>query len=303
MITKKRILITGAGGFIGNHLSQHLSSLDNHITGTIITGQTNLSLNKSIQCEITDYNDVKKLANYKFDHIFHLAGIANIKTSIKNPQEDFEVNAKGTLNMLEAFRDSSIESFNFISTISVLDSLNLLPLDEDAKYGPTTPYAASKMSAESYCRVYNKCFYMPTRIIRFTNVYGPGSKNLVIFDLIRKLLKNSRSLEIYGNGEQIRDFLYVKDAVCGLEIIAEHGLNGNIYHIGSGEPTSILSLAQIIIATMNLTDTEIITTNDNYSGEFLKWYANTDKVKKHGFEPKIKLIEGLEKTINWIEKL
>ena len=302
MIKNSRILITGATGFIGRHLVESLLSKNNHITGTYINNEDTSFLNLAIKCDISNFNQIKSLANFDFDHVFHLAAIADVNASIANPALDFSVNARGTFNMLEIFKNKRIKSFNFISTVSVLSSDNTLPLGEESFYGPTTPYSASKMSSEGFCTAFSNCYGIPVKIIRLFNVFGPFRKGLVVYDFISSLIKNPQELLIRGDGQQIRDFLFVDDAIDGIEIIAEKGLINNIYHLGSGIPTSILNLAEEIISIMHLDSTNIITTNENYSGEFLVWYANIKKIKEIGFTPKVSLKEGLEKTISWVSE-
>lgn len=302
MINNKTILITGSGGFIGHHLAKKLSLQGNNVIGTFLKEEKNPFLNESIYCDIKRFDDVKKLAQYKIDHIFHLAGIPNVKESIVNPINDFNANTLGVINILEVFKKKEIQSFNFTSTVSVLDPTNNLPLDENAKLGPTTPYGASKMSSEAYCKVYNLCYNIPTRIVRLFNIYGPGKRGLVVYDIIKKLLLKPEVLELYGDGNQIRDFLYIEDAVDGLEIIAENGKNGDVYNLGSGVPVSIIELSKKILYSMGLNNVKIKTTNRNYKGELLKWYADIHKIEKIGFEQKINLEKGLKQTINWIKK-
>ena len=300
MLKNSRILITGAGGFIGLHLAKSLSINSNFIVGLLFLDEENIHLNKSIFCDVTKAESLIKLYDYEFDHIFHLAGFTNIRQGITNPLLDFNINTKGTINLIEIFRKKNIKSFNYVSSVSVLSSSNILPLNENAIYGPTTPYAASKMSSEAFLLAYAKCYNMPIKIIRLFNVYGPNRHGLVVNDFINKLIKNPKQLEILGDGSQIRDFLYVSDAVNGLELIAIKGLKGNIYHLGSGIPLSIMGLAIKIIDNMNLKNVKISTNNINYKGEFIKWYADISKIVDLGFSPKVELNIGLKNTIEWI---
>lgn len=301
MISNKRILITGAGGFIGIHLAKLFSNRNNFILGLLINDQENKYLNKSIICDISDLNSLKILNDYEFDYVFHLAGLTNVKKSIENPLECFNVNCMGSINLIEIFRKKKIISFNFISTVGVLSKKNKLPISEQAEFGPTTPYAASKLTTESFLMAYGECFGFPYKIIRLFNVYGPGNNGLVIHDFINKLLQNPNELEILGDGEQIRDFLFIDDAVAGLEIISEKGINSNVYHLASGIPISINNLAKTIIKTMNFNNVKVTNTNKHFKGEFKKWYGNISKVKKIGFVPKTSLEMGISKTINWIK--
>ena len=268
-MNNSRILITGAGGFVGIHLAKILSAKNNFITGLMLESQKNKYLDKTIFCDITNMEDLIKIKTLDFDYIFHLAAHTNIKEGILNPRNDLEINFLGTFNLIEIFRNKTIKSFNFISSVSVLSSKNKLPLAENATYGPSTPYAASKMSAEAYLKAYSKCFNLPIKIIRLFNVYGPGRSGLVVDDFINKLLVNNKTLEIMGDGKQIRDFLYVSDAVSGIILVAQDGEVNNTYNVASGIPIEINELAKKIIyfKTKNV---QIKRTKKNYGGEFFK---------------------------------
>jgi len=153
-----------------------------------------------------------------------------------------------------------------------------------------------------YCMNYYKMYNLPIKITRLFNVYGPGKKSLVVYDLIKKIIKNNDELIINGNGEQLRDFTYIDDIVSGLSIISKKGANGEIYHLGSGEAVTIRELAQKIISIMGIKNIKLLFNNKSYNGEFLKWYADISKVEGIGFNLKTNLEDGLEETINSIMK-
>ena len=301
MIRNKKILISGAGGFIGINLAKYFAGKGNHILGLLMFGQKNKFLTDSIICDITSMKSLKNLKNYEFDYVFHLAGLTDVKRSIENPIECFNVNINGTLNLLEFLRNKKIISFNLISSVGVLSKSNSLPISEKALYGPTTPYAASKMSAESILQAYGDCYNLPFHITRLFNVYGPGKYGLVIYDFIKKLILNQNVLEIHGDGEQIRDFLFIDDVVKGIELVSHKGLNKNIYHLASGKPISINKLAFRIIKYIGLKNVKITHTNTHFNGELTRWYGDNTKLKKIGFKPTTSLKTGLIKTIDWFK--
>jgi UDP-glucose 4-epimerase len=295
------VFITGAGGFIGKHLSKFLMNKGYDVHGLLLPGEKNEYLNKRFVGDIQEFDELKSLVDKKTKCIYHLAAIANIQTSVKNPRLDFYTNTIGTFNMLELARTLDLHAFVLASTVSVLDSKSVLPINENANYEPSTPYGASKMGAEAYCKAYYNCYNVPTKIIRMFNVYGPGRVGLVVYDLIKKLLSNHSRLVMHGDGKQIRDFLFIDDVVSGFQLVSEKGKCNQVYHIGSGKPISILSLANIIIKELKLDGVEIETTGKNYKGEMLKWYADTSKINKLGFTSRITLKEGIKKTIDWIK--
>ena len=300
-MSSKIALITGAGGFIGIHLAKLLKKKGFEVHGILSSLDKNLFLDRKFVADIRKFEDLESVIDNNTKYIFHLAGVASIQKSIDDPSLDFHTNAVGTFNMLELSRGLNLESFVFASSVSVLDPNNKLPINETAIYAPSTPYGASKMSAETYCKVYHSCYNVPVKILRLFNVYGPGKIGLVVHDLIKKLLKNNHELTLHGDGEQVRDFLFIDDAISGFDLIAQKGKEGEIYHVGSGIPTSIISLTNIIINQMNLNQVKIKTTGKFYKGEMLEWYADISKISELGFSAKIGIEEGIAKTIEWIK--
>jgi UDP-glucose 4-epimerase len=300
-MSSKVALITGAGGFIGKHLSKSLMNAGYEVHGLLLSSEKNEYLSKQFIADIREFDELKAVVDKSTQYIYHLASIASIQKSINNPRLDFDTNTIGTFNMLELARSLNLRAFILASTVSVLDSSSSLPITEQAKYAPSTPYGASKMGAEAYCRAYHSCYDVPTKILRMFNVYGPGRVGLVIYDLIKKLLSNNQKLALHGDGKQIRDFLFIDDVVSGFQLVAEKGKCDEVYHIGSGTPISILSLAKIIIKEMKLDEVEIETTGENYKGEMLEWYADISKISKLGFTSKTTIEEGIKKTIDWIK--
>lgn len=299
MITNSKILITGAGGFIGQHLSKYLHNRSNTIHGLVLNETNNKHLDKIIVCDISNLDNLNEKLDVDYDHVFHLAGIASIQKSINNPLQDFKTNLVGTFHLLEYFKNSNLKSFNFISTVSVLSNKNSLPLNESALISPQTPYAVSKRCSELYCLNFYRMYNIPIKVVRLFNVYGPNKKSLVVYDLIQKVINNNKII-INGDGKQIRDFLYIDDLVNGLSIISDKGKNGEIYHIGSGVPVTITELTKKIIFLMDKKSVKLEYTNESFHGEFLEWFADINKVRKLGFDVKTNLDDGLNKTLKWI---
>ena len=201
----------------------------------------------------------------------------------------------------KAGSDISPISFIFPSSASVF-----FPKSTNNQYSEfdfvraSSPYGASKLASEQYCFAYHKCFGMDIKIIRYFSVYGPGMNKFVIYDLINKIKKNPKELEIKGDGNQVRDYLYIDDAIDALLFIAELGKPGEDYNVGSGEPITILELAKIIAFEMGVPNIKITTTNKFRLGD-TQWFSNNSKVRSLGYIPKIPLHTGIKKTIHWIE--
>jgi len=291
--------ITGAGGFLGHRLAEALSQGGRQVHGLLLPGESNRHLDRSVTADIRDYDAMKESITPETSEIYHLAAIASVPASVEDPRSDFETNALGTLNMLELARGLPLRAFVLTSTVSVLRPDNPTPLGEDAVYGPSSPYGASKMASEAYCTAYHHCYGVPIRIVRLFNVYGPGRRSLVIYDLVKKLLADPTVLPILGEGFQVRDFLYVEDAVDGIVLTVDKGLPGEIYHVGSGQPVSIRALAEILIQLIGTEDACIRSSGATWVGDMPQWYADVSKIKELGFCPKVELIDGIQRTIAW----
>ena len=152
-----------------------------------------------------------------------------------NPRRDFENTFRGVFEVLEAARQANCRVI-FPSTASIFDASNSLPLQERAFPRPTSPYAAGKLGGEAYCHAYHRSFGLDVRIARLFSVYGAGMYRFAIHDIIRKIQANPKEIQILGDGNQIRDYLYVDDAVRGLEMIATEAEPGEEYNLASGIP-------------------------------------------------------------------
>lgn len=301
-MAKEISLISGAGGFIGRHLSKAIKHRGRKVYGILLDGESNPYVNKHFVADVRDMGELEACIDPAISEIYHLAAIANVPESISDPRKDFETGALGTFNMLEIARKIKLRSFVFASSVSVLDSGNTVLFDESSAYGPRTPYGASKMTGEGYCKAYNECYGIPTKVARMFNVYGPGKKGLVIFDLIQKLFDNTSVLTILGDGSQVRDFLYIDDAVAGIQIVAERGTPGEVYHLASGKPVTIKELVKTLITLLDLKDVRVESSGESWKGD-MPWYADITKAMALGFSPQLELTDGLARTIEWIRSL
>ena len=244
-----RILVTGGLGFIGSHLADALLQKGHEVT---ILDRNKKPVYKPdcriIYGDIRKRRDVEQAAKGK-DKIFHLAAQASVAISVSEPQMTAETNVIGTLNLLDAAVKNKIENFVNISSCSVYGEAKYLPVDEKHELNPKSPYAASKLAAEEFCRTYHNLHGLNVNSMRFFNVYGPrqqGEYAGVIQIFINKLKKKKQPV-IFGDGEQTRDFVYVKDAADAA--IAASKLKGcEAFNIGLGQQQTVNSIAKSIIA-------------------------------------------------------
>jgi UDP-glucose 4-epimerase len=298
----KRILITGGAGFIGFHLCKKLTNL-----GLDVTIYDNLSSGKMENVKDVpkakfvegDILDLKKLCNIeKADVIFHLAAQVVVPYSMENPTEDFETNARGTLNVLEKARKDD-SRLVFASSAAVYGNPTQMPTQETYGFHPFSCYGLSKVVGEEYCQIYTIQYGLDITVLRFANVYGSRCHG-VINDFLDKLTKNPKKLEIIGTGQQSRDFVNISDIVDALILAGtKENAIGQTFNLGFGKTTKIIDLAHIILQILNLSGKTIVTTTGvSWQGDINTIWFNIEKAKKElGWTPKIRLEDHLKKLI------
>ena len=314
-------VITGGCGFIGLSLikklikekSNHIRILDNLTTGTkkdlseicnfSETAINNISDFKNVELIIGDILDetlafkVTKNANI----IIHLAAHTGVGPSVENPRADLMANVVGTFNYLEAGRVNGVQKFVFASSGAPAGEVEP-PIHEELPPHPVSPYGASKLAGEGYCSAYHKSFDLQTVILRFGNVYGPGSlhKSSIVAKFIRQAI-NKETLEIYGDGTQTRDFIYIDDLIKALSLaVIKENIGGETFQIASNQETTVgeitNTLVQILqengILDINVTNGEV------RLGDVKRNYSDTSKAKSLlGWQPVMGQKEGLERTV------
>jgi UDP-glucose 4-epimerase len=298
----KRIFVTGGAGFIGFHLCKKLSNLTSNLTiyDNLSSGKVeNIKHLPKVHFVKADILNLKKLhSQEKADVIYHLAAQVVVPYSMENPIEDFETNARGTLNVLEKARKDDARVV-FTSSAAVYGNTTKLPTPENFGFNPASCYGLSKVVGEQYCNMYSKQYGLDITILRFANVYGSRCHG-VIQDFLDKISRNPEKLEIIGTGLQSRDFVHVSDVVETLTLAATSEVAvGETFNIGFGKTTKIVDLAKIILKILGLSDkTVITTTNVPWQGDINTIWFDISKVKKTlKWHPKISLEENLKKLI------
>lgn len=291
-----KILVTGYNGFIGHNL------VDGLIKKYKIIGVSN---NKNTTQKIFQIKkDIRKItANdipRDISHIVHLAAITDLKYCQSNPSECFDVNVKGTQNMLEIARKRN-SKFVYLSTSHVYGHPLQLPMREDHSRNPTSVYAASKMAGEVICESYAKSYGLDLSILRLFSVYGPNSPpHLVTSKIINQLL-NKKIISL-GNLYPKRDFIYVQDVINAILLVIRKPKGFNIYNIGTGQSYSILELCRIL-KELSGKNTPIKSIKlQSRKDEISNVISNSSRIRKLGWSPKVGIHEGLRKTLTYLLK-
>jgi len=306
----KKVIITGGAGFIGSHLAEELAEnnevivIDNLSTGKLGNIKHLLNDKKIIfkKGDIRDLNFLKKEFEGT-DYIFHQAAVVSVPKSVEDPVPTNEVNLNGTLNVLIAAKNCDVKKVVFASSCAVYGDNTNLPLKEDMPPRPLSPYAASKLAGEYYCQVFTEVYGLPTVSLRYFNVYGPrqdanSDYAAVIPKFIKRVLENKPPI-IYGDGEQTRDFIFVKDIVKA-NIMAAEGNATGIFNIASGKQISIEELAMQIIKTAGKNRNMKPIHEKPRPGDIRHSAADISKAKaKLNFQLEYSLEEGLEEILGW----
>ena len=297
------ILVTGGCGFIGTNLISHLLNsgykitiLDNLTTGkkeNLPGNTTSYSPDDILVGDILDANIVNKAVE-NADAVVHLAAHTSVIESLQQPQESWNINVTGTLNLLEACRLKGVKVFILASSNAALGEQEP-PIKETVTPKPLSPYGASKLAGEALCSVYHHTFNINTVALRFANCYGPHSehKTSVISKFIHQILHNE-PLIIYGDGNQTRDFINVNDICQAIGLCIQHNnsIGGEVFQIASGKETTINELVNML---KQITAIDIsVQYKPRRIGEIERNYSDIGKAKKAlAFAPMIQLRDGL----------
>ena len=294
------VLVTGATGFVGPYLVSELAR--KKATVKILSlDDCSISLNNYIpELEIIkgDITNSKSLDGITegVDFIFHLAAISNVDFAIKNPVKTYDVNLRGTLNLLEKMRKNPVEKLIYISSSHVYGVPQYIPIDEKHPIAPREPYASSKAAAENIINAYSSTYNVNTAIVRPFNIYGPGQDEGFLIPSLIKQAAGSNFIEV-GNLEPTRDFTYITDVIAGFMKIAESG--SGVYNVGSGIEIKVGDILRKIVEIVNpnIEIRSVAARQRSDSVEISRLCADVSKLRGIGWTPKVGMEEGLEKLL------
>ncbi len=294
-------LVTGGGGFIGTNLVKELLA-QGHRVRVIDKDPKHGHVAGTAVCDISDRDIIYTMCK-GIDTIIHLAAETGVQPSVDDPEASISVNVGGTFNVLQAAYKHGVKRFIFASSGTVLGD-NEPPFHEEMTTQPTSPYGASKLAGEAYCNAFFHSYGLETVVLRFSNIYGPYAwhKSNLFVEYIRAAIEKG-SMDIFGDGFQSRDFLYVKDLVRAIMAAATtENIGGQIFQIASGQETSIREILHIMSMCADLygIGPAKFQHKDARLGEVRRSYADISKARKIlKWEPQYNVVEGMTETFQW----
>lgn len=322
----KKILITGGAGFIGSHVVRlFVTKYPNYLIYNLdnLTYAGNLENIKDIETQpnyrfekgdICDTDFISELFHQmQFDGVIHLAAESHVDRSIENPLQFLQTNILGTVNLLNAAKETWKDKMNgklfyHVSTDEVYGSLGDEGLfTETTSYDPKSPYSASKASSDHFVRAYANTYHLPVVISNCSNNYGPNQFPEKLIPLFIHNIIQSKPLPVYGDGKYTRDWLYVVDHAVAIDTIYHYGKNENTYNIGGFNEWKNIDLIKLLCKIMdgklnrNAGDSEkLITYITDRPGHDRRYAIDASKINKElGWSPSVTFEQGLEKTVDW----
>ncbi|WP_456482955.1 SDR family oxidoreductase [Methanopyrus kandleri] len=303
--------MTGGAGFIGSHVVEELVDrghdvvvLDNFSVGREENLREVRDDIEIVRADVTDPRAVERtFREYRPEAVIHLAAQVNVRYSMESPFVDARINALGTLNLVSLAAEHDVERFVYASSGgAVYGEPEYLPVDEKHPTRPISNYGVSKLAGEYYVRVYAERDGFEYVILRYANVYGPrqdprGEAGVIPIFLLRAA--RGEPLTIFGDGEQTRDFVFVEDVARVTAEAVERG--DGVYNIGTGRETSVNDIVNAVKAVTGV-DVKVVY-EDPRPGEVRRIYLDPSRAREElGFEPRVDLEEGIERTWEWIRR-
>ncbi len=311
-----KILVTGGAGFIGSNFIRHLLGSDEHLHVTNLDKLTeagnleNLadvaeqypSRYRFLRVDVADEQAVMPIVAEGFDALVNFAAESHVDRSIESPSLFVRSNYFGTYTLLEACRKQGIRRFLQISTDEVYGSVpEPSTVAEDALLQPSSPYSATKAAADLLVSSYKSTFGLPVLIVRCSNNYGPYQFPEKLIPLMIANAMEDQPLPVYGDGLNVRDWIYVEDCCRAIAQVLRHGRIGEIYHIGEVAPATNLELVRMLVRLLGKPE-RLITFVADRPGHDRRYALNCRKLREElGWMPSIALEEGLRRTVQWYQ--
>lgn len=299
-----KILVTGASGFIGSHMAEGLANDGHEVVGCARAGCEFAGVEPRT-VNLLDYGAVQSLlSSVRPDAVVHCAGCANVSKSVEDPVGDFQGNVTATQNLLFSLNGLGLNSTRvlFLSSAGVYGNPDTLPITEEAKLAPLSPYALHKGMTELTCRFMANNHGMDVRIARIFSAYGPGLRKQLFWDMFKKARDLGR-LPMWGTGRETRDYIYIDDLVAALKLVLfDEGSASKVFNVANGVEVSIAEAARCFASAMGIDESLIEFNGADREGDPINWRADVTRLEGLGYAPTVSIKDGVARYVDWALK-
>lgn len=295
------ILIIGSQGFIGSHVTAYLRDISGYeVYGCDVV---NIAAENYVQLDVASANFIQLLQQIPFDVCINCSGASSVPASITNPKNDFTLNTSNVFHMLDAIREHRPQcKFINLSSAAVYGNPQEVPTSEAAACSPISPYGHHKLMAEKLCHMFHQQFGLATCSVRIFSAYGPGLRKQLFWDLFKKAKANPNKIELFGTGQESRDFIHVEDIAQALTlIINKAAFTGSVYNVANGESITIQQASSQLLAALNYTGA-IVFGGEVRAGDPINWCSNINKIKGIGYTTTKPFNEGINELAAWLKQ-
>lgn len=293
-----RILIVGSKGFIGSHCVDFYKTGNEVWECDVISDYNN---HNYIWIDSVDSDFLEIFQNHKFDVCINCSGAANVPFSLEKPYNDFKLNTLNVFKLLEAIRLHNREcKFITMSSAAVYGNPESLPILTSQKTAPVSPYGYHKAYTEKICEEYSRFWNIRTCCVRIFSAYGPRLKKQLFWDMYNKFCQND-VIELWGTGNESRDFIYISDLIRAIDLIIRHSdFSGNVVNLANGNQITIREVSDTFVKVLG-TDKKVHFNGEERKGDPINWEADITELKKWGYIQQVPLEDGVHKYIEWLK--
>jgi dTDP-glucose 4,6-dehydratase/UDP-glucose 4-epimerase len=299
-LNNQAILIVGANGFIGNHLTNVLSH-DNNVYRCDITegfSQTNYFRVDALN---PDYYKIFK--DNTFDYCINCSGAANVSESLTDPEHDFDLNVRNVMRILTAINNcnKNCKLIN-ISSAAVYGNPSVLPIKTSSPLLPISPYGYHKWMSEIMIEEFTKLLGGKACSLRIFSAYGDGQRKMLLWDLLQQIARSPQNIQLFGTGEESRDYIHIQDIIQQIRLVMQYGsFTGEVYNVANGKEVFIKDVATLYEQYMHLPE-KIKFTSSRRQGDPLNWRADISQMLEWGYQQSIPIELGIKMYIAWAKE-
>lgn len=300
----KTVVITGCSGFIGSHIANYYINKDFNVIGIDRSKKNDINDKINFLKIDLEHDDATELyKKVRPDYYIHCAGNASVGVSVEYPELDFQKNVNVLYKILSSLKRSQCNpKFIFLSSAAVYGNPIKLPIEETDKLKPISPYGLHKKICEDICNYFKYKESMNITIIRIFSAYGEGLKKQILWDMYRKL-KDKGKIELFGTGDETRDFINIIDIIQAIDLILNAESAKGVYNVANGDEITIKNLAYKFILSYGLDKNVIDFNKVSKEGDPLNWRADISRLKRLGYKKTVDINTGINLYVNWLRSI